>query len=150
MSAVILSFLWLLYPIAWGLADGGSVIYPDSEMIFYGVLDILAKPVFLIIHLVSLRNCDLTRLQLQSGKYTTSAAAITTHDMEKHPRTTQNTGMIANDPVAPAGHDNMATHGKKGFFQRKGKFDAHPVAADHPADANTTMPRTSEATMASR
>ncbi len=40
----ILSFLWFLYPICWGLADGGNAIHPDSEMVFYGVLDVLAKP----------------------------------------------------------------------------------------------------------
>lgn len=39
-------FLWFLYPIAWGLSEGGNVIAPDSEAIFYGILDILAKPIF--------------------------------------------------------------------------------------------------------
>jgi bacteriorhodopsin len=39
-------FLWFLYPIAWGLCEGGNVISPDSEAVFYGVLDIMAKPVF--------------------------------------------------------------------------------------------------------
>lgn len=63
-SAGVLAILWLLYPVCWGLAvslarvkvalfadpvlpfpkDGGNVISPDSEMIFYGVLDLLAKP----------------------------------------------------------------------------------------------------------
>lgn len=32
--------LHLLYPIAWAVADGGNVIAPDSEMVFYGVLDV--------------------------------------------------------------------------------------------------------------
>lgn len=40
------AFLWFLYPIAWGLSEGGNVIAPDSEAVFYGILDILAKPVF--------------------------------------------------------------------------------------------------------
>jgi len=30
-------FLWFLYPISWGLCEGGNVISPDSEAIFYGV-----------------------------------------------------------------------------------------------------------------
>jgi len=60
-SAALLSFLWLLYPIAWGLSDGGNVITSDGEMIFYGILDILAKPVFCFVHLWSLRGIDLTR-----------------------------------------------------------------------------------------
>ncbi|KAK0518510.1 hypothetical protein OC834_007707 [Tilletia horrida] len=55
-GAGILCFLWLLYPIAWGLADGGNVISTDGEMVFYGVLDLLAKPVFAIYHLFSLRK----------------------------------------------------------------------------------------------
>jgi bacteriorhodopsin len=37
-------FIWLLYPVSWGLCEGGNVIWPDSETIFYGVLDLCAKP----------------------------------------------------------------------------------------------------------
>ncbi|KAI1502449.1 FDD123 protein [Biscogniauxia marginata] len=43
---VWLLFIWFLYPIAWGLSEGGNVIHPDSEAIFYGILDIMSKPVF--------------------------------------------------------------------------------------------------------
>ena len=43
---ILLSFLWILYPVAWGLSEGGNVIHPDSEAIFYGILDIFAKPVW--------------------------------------------------------------------------------------------------------
>lgn len=68
-SAALLSFLWLLYPIAWGLADGGNVISPDSEMVFYGILDFIAKPVFCFFHLWQLSKLDLTMLQLHSGKF---------------------------------------------------------------------------------
>ena len=41
---VLTIFLWFLYPIAWGLSEGGNILHPDSEAIFYGVLDVLAKP----------------------------------------------------------------------------------------------------------
>jgi len=73
VSASILCFLWFLYPIAWGLADGGNVITPDGEMIFYGVLDVLAKPGFIAFHLFSLRNIEYERYQLQSGHYSVGA-----------------------------------------------------------------------------
>lgn len=33
--------VWLLYPIAWGLSEGGNVIQPDSEAVFFGVLDLI-------------------------------------------------------------------------------------------------------------
>ncbi|KAI1342754.1 bacteriorhodopsin [Xylariaceae sp. FL0016] len=46
LCGVWLLFLWFLYPIAWGLSEGGNVIHPDAEAIFYGILDIMAKPVF--------------------------------------------------------------------------------------------------------
>lgn len=39
-------FIWMLYPIAWGLCEGGNVISSDSEAVFYGILDFCAKPIF--------------------------------------------------------------------------------------------------------
>ncbi|KAI9635180.1 uncharacterized protein MKK02DRAFT_26856 [Dioszegia hungarica] len=128
-SAAVLSFLWFLYPIAWGIADGASVIHPDSEMIFYGVLDVLAKPVFIIYHLFSLSKLDLTALRLQSGKFTDSAD-VTHHDREKHAR--------AND-MATAG---TAAPAKKGMFSRKGARDATPAVVT----TYDNEPRTSQAT----
>lgn len=61
---VLTTFLWFLYPIAWGLCEGGNVISPDSEAIFYGILDILAKPVFGFMLLAGHRNIDPGRLGL--------------------------------------------------------------------------------------
>ncbi|KAK3694136.1 bacteriorhodopsin [Podospora appendiculata] len=42
-AAALLLVPWLLYPVAWGLAEGGNIIHPDSEAVFYGVLDIVSK-----------------------------------------------------------------------------------------------------------
>jgi hypothetical protein len=144
ISACILSFLWLLYPIAWGLADGGNVITADSEMIFYGILDVLAKPVFLFIHLFLLSKEDLSRLQLQSGKFSDGANAINYTDREK-------VHAYDNPPhvgprAADANHPDVASHPavKKGMFGRKGKYDAtaQPVTEHSAVDA---APRRSEA-----
>jgi len=38
--------LWTIYPIIWGIADGGRVVGLDAEIVAYAVLDLLAKPVF--------------------------------------------------------------------------------------------------------
>lgn len=38
-------------------------------MVFYGVLDLCAKPVFALVHLFSMRGVDYSALQLSSGKY---------------------------------------------------------------------------------
>ncbi|QLL32164.1 hypothetical protein HG536_0C03330 [Torulaspora globosa] len=37
----VIMFLWGIYPICFGLSEGGNVIQPNSEAIFYGILDIL-------------------------------------------------------------------------------------------------------------
>lgn len=58
-----------VYPIAWALCEGGNVISVDSEMIFYGILDLLAKPVFTVMHLFLLRNVDIDRFQFSSGHF---------------------------------------------------------------------------------
>lgn len=40
--------IWALYPISWGLSEGGNVITPNDEAVFYDCLDFCAKPVFSI------------------------------------------------------------------------------------------------------
>ena len=60
--------LWLLYPVCWGLSEGGNAITVDGEMVFYGVLDIFAGPVFLFAFLAALETADYNALALQSGK----------------------------------------------------------------------------------
>ena len=119
-SAIILSFLWLLYPIAWGLADGGNVISPDSEMVFYGILDVLAKPVFCFFHLFMLSRCDLSNLRLTSGKYTVSNGT-NGYDSEKHSHHGRRSGStaVASDTTGPSSFPKA----KKPFYARKSRID---------------------------
>jgi len=60
-NTAVFSFLLLLYPLAWGLSDGGNVITSDGEMAFYGVLDVLIQPVFLCAFLFQLQKIDVAR-----------------------------------------------------------------------------------------
>lgn len=83
-------FLWFLYPIAWGLCEGGNVISSDSEAIFYGILDVLAKPVFGALLIWGHRNIDINRLGLNirdpvetggfAGEKQTHNAPLTTNN----------------------------------------------------------------------
>ncbi|RFU25955.1 hypothetical protein B7463_g10387, partial [Scytalidium lignicola] len=57
--------LWILYPIYWGVSEGGNVIPPDSEQVFYGILDILSKPVFGFLLLLGHTQIDITELDLR-------------------------------------------------------------------------------------
>jgi len=63
------AFMWCLYPIAFGLCEGGNVISPDSEAIFYGVLDSIAKPVFGALLIWGHRNIDPASLGLTIHDY---------------------------------------------------------------------------------
>lgn len=62
-------FLWCLYPVAFGLCEGGNVISPDSEAVFYGVLDACAKPVFGALLIWGHRGIDPARLGLHIRDY---------------------------------------------------------------------------------
>ena len=64
------SFMLITYPIAWACAEGANVISPTSEMIWYGILDIFAGPVFLFLFLWHLKDVDYSIFGLKSGKYT--------------------------------------------------------------------------------
>ena len=46
LCSAIMMILWTGYAICWGLAEGGNAIGPAEEGIFYGLLDLLATPVF--------------------------------------------------------------------------------------------------------
>ena len=37
----LICFLWFVYPVCFGLCEGGNVLQHDSERIFYGILDVL-------------------------------------------------------------------------------------------------------------
>ena len=69
------SFVLLTYPVAWGCAEGANVVSVTSEMIWYGVLDLLAGPVFLAVFFSRLRRVEYAALGLQSGKWTEQSAA---------------------------------------------------------------------------
>lgn len=86
-------FLWFIYPIAWGLCEGGNVISPDSEAVFYGVLDILAKPVFGAMLIWGHRNIDPATLGLHIRDYDDSNNIV-----EKKPvsASNANNGVINN------------------------------------------------------
>jgi hypothetical protein len=84
----MLTALWLIYPIAWACSEGANIIGKldctcpsqhdylhtfigiSGEMIWYGILDLLAGPVFLFFFLHRLRGVDYGSLGLMSGKAT--------------------------------------------------------------------------------
>jgi hypothetical protein len=62
--------LVILTKFSWGLCEGGNIIAPDSEAIFYGILDLLAKPVFGAVLLFGHRNISPAELGLRiRGNY---------------------------------------------------------------------------------
>jgi bacteriorhodopsin len=69
LATSLLLFLWLLYPIAWGLDEGGNKISVTSGFIFYGILDLITVPVLSHFFLVLGRNWDYGALGLQFTQY---------------------------------------------------------------------------------
>lgn len=63
------NLLWLLYPIAFGVSDGGNTIGVTGGAIFFGILDILLAPVVAIGFLFFARNWDYGRLNLAFTRY---------------------------------------------------------------------------------
>ena len=82
-----LIILWLLYPVVWALSEGSNTISVTSEMVLYGILDILAKPVYAIVILIVHRNTSMSqwglgtesrleRIEKQHEEKTTETATI--------------------------------------------------------------------------
>lgn len=92
MCGSLTAFLWLLYPIAWGVSEGGNVISPDSEAVFYGILDLLAKPVFGALLIFGHRNISPASLGLAIKDYTSTDAAY--HEKSTHNGVTNGTNGV--------------------------------------------------------
>jgi bacteriorhodopsin len=59
-----LNLLWVLYPIAFGLTDGGNVLGVTGGFIFFGVLDVLMVPVWSFAVLFFARGWDYEKLNI--------------------------------------------------------------------------------------
>lgn len=91
-----------MYPIAWGVCEGGNIIAPDSEAVFYGILDLMAKPVFGALLLWGHRGIDPARLGLSIREYDDDPSVVRgTRDVHEK---THPTG-------ATAGHTANGTNG---------------------------------------
>ncbi|KAK5163593.1 uncharacterized protein LTR77_010542 [Saxophila tyrrhenica] len=81
---VLTLVIWLLYPVAWGVCEGGNVISPNYEAIFYGILDVIAKPVFSLALLFGHWNINPERLGLKMGGPEHQAAEAEKSDLLRH------------------------------------------------------------------
>ena len=86
LAAGYFSFMLITYPIAWACAEGGNVITVTSEMIWYGILDIIAGPLFLFFFLYVMRDVEYGAFGLQSGKYTDVHVQQVVHPKEVEAR----------------------------------------------------------------
>lgn len=130
-------FMTLIYPIAWGCCEGGNTISTTSEFVWYGILDLLLKPFFLIFFLLTIGRLDLTRLQLYAGKYTDQNMGFPPHvarvatgaggDVASAPGGAVTTTHGAHPHGGLVAVDNHHTAPRKKFFSRKGAHDA-PVS----------------------
>lgn len=57
LCSIDMAILWCGYGISWGLSEGGNVISPNGEGLFYGILDLLGGPVYGILLIVTVYRC---------------------------------------------------------------------------------------------
>ena len=69
LLAGLANLLWLLYPIAFGLSDGGNRIGVTAGFVFFGVLDVLLGPLLAFAFIVLSRNWDYGRLNIAFTQY---------------------------------------------------------------------------------
>jgi bacteriorhodopsin len=69
MLAGFVNLLWLLYPIAFAVSDGGNVISVTRSLIFFGILDLLLLCGTAFAFLFLARRWDYGRLHLNFTQY---------------------------------------------------------------------------------
>ncbi|KAK6226300.1 hypothetical protein QIS74_02347 [Colletotrichum tabaci] len=63
------NLLWLLYPIAFGVSEGGNIIGVTPHFIFFGILDVLMVPFGAVIFMMLSRKWDYNVLNLYFTQY---------------------------------------------------------------------------------
>jgi bacteriorhodopsin len=69
MLAGYVNILWLLYPIAFAVSDGGNVIGVTQSLIFFGILDLLLVCGTAFAFLFLARKWDYGRMNLHFTRY---------------------------------------------------------------------------------
>jgi len=64
-----LNLLWMLYPIAFGVSDGGNVISVTQSLVFFGILDLFMVPGLAFMFLFLSRKWDYGHLNLHFTQY---------------------------------------------------------------------------------
>lgn len=62
--SLFVNALWILYPVAFGLSDGGNVVHVTGGFVFFGVLDVLLGPVVCGLFVFMTRKWDYKKLNL--------------------------------------------------------------------------------------
>jgi len=114
LFAGLLVVAWALYPIAWGLSEGSNKLSVTGENIFYGILDIVAIPVFgsLFLFLVSKRVGPEVARFTQTGRvhdndgYSGHNSHLSNIGHSSGVNTGHSTGLTNNGNTTGLGHNN--------------------------------------------
>jgi len=81
LLAGTLVLLWIAFPVAWGLSEGSNKLSITGEMIFYGILDLIAVPVYGTLFLIYSRRFAPALFPFtQAGRvYGADSAGLTHH-----------------------------------------------------------------------
>jgi bacteriorhodopsin len=94
-------FFMLLYPISWGLSEGGNRISNDSEQIFYSILDVATQGVFSLLLIFLTRSLDFDYLGLGFTEYGRVHDTTTTRNAVHDEKRSHGAG-VAPGNTAPA------------------------------------------------
>lgn len=109
MCGSLTMFLWILYPVAWGVCEGGNIISPNSEAVFYGILDLLAKPVFGALLIFGHRNIEPARLGLRIRDYAEDPSVKGDLHGEKHANGNNGTATNGHGTATNGSNNGVAT-----------------------------------------
>jgi bacteriorhodopsin len=114
------NLLWLLYPIAFGVSDGGNVIGVTASFVFWGILDILLLPVIAAAFYILSRKWDYRSLGLEFTQHGRTHGHAGPGMVEKDlghrngagaPPHTAGGAAMPGTAIPPAGHAGSAAPG---------------------------------------
>jgi bacteriorhodopsin len=109
MLSAYINFLWLIYPIAFAISDGGNVISVTASLIFFGILDLLLVLGTAFAFLFLARKWDYGRMNLHFTQYGRVGGG--SYGGHVHPEKSDAIGMQGPAGTATATPATATTHG---------------------------------------
>lgn len=141
VSSIFYAFMMMMYAIAWGCCEGGNTVSSTSEVVWYGVLDLVIKPFGLIAFLFFTKDTDYHLLRQSRYEHEIGdrgVDALNNHHTGQY--TAHHAGVSPAAAITTTRSGNTVDNEKAAYGKKNGRWFGRKGAHDDPNQPTTVPP----------